>query len=174
MSDLLINSRLLGVTMSRSLSENKGRVQRLAFASHEWNRLVIDFHHFILAKKRQHLIPGPARGQFCDFFFRMKQPLDEQDLQQVVVCDKLPTQRVNPGFVGHTRKQARSHSSRRLLLGDLITLLDSCIWHFKFNAHKRHKPKMKAPDHWPLNSDYIKAQVPSKLLTRSLRRLRTG
>ena len=33
---------------------------------------------------------------------------------------------------------------------------------------------MKAPDHRPLNSDYIKAQVPSKLLTRSLRRLRTG
>ena len=64
LSDLLINSRLLGVTMSRSLSENKGRVQRLAFASHEWNRLVIDFHHFILAKKRQHLIPGPAFGQF--------------------------------------------------------------------------------------------------------------
>ena len=49
-----------------------------------------------------------------------------------------------------------------------------CIWHFKFNSHKRHKPKMKAHDHWPLNSDYIKAQVPSKLLTRSLRRLRTG
>ena len=32
LSDLLINSRLLGVTMSRSLSENKRKVQRFAFA----------------------------------------------------------------------------------------------------------------------------------------------
>ena len=80
----------------------------------EWNMPVIDFHHFILAKKRQHLIPGPVCGQFCDFFFRMKQPLDEQDLQQDLVFNKLPTQRANPGFVGQTRKGARlSHSSRR-------------------------------------------------------------
>ena len=49
----------------------------------------------------------------------MKQPLDEQDLQQDDVCNKLPTQKVKPGFVGQTRKEARlSHSSRRLLLGD--------------------------------------------------------
>ena len=60
----------------------------------EWKRPVIDFYHFILAKKRQHLIPGPARGQFGDFFFRMKQPLDEQDLQQDEVCSKLPAQRI--------------------------------------------------------------------------------
>ena len=107
----------------------------------------------------------------------MKQPLDEQDLQQDDVCNKLPTQKVKPGFVGQTRKAARlSHSSRRLLLGDQTTpLLDSCIVFGILSSILTKDPKWKRLiTHWQLNSDYIKAQVPSKLLTRSLRRLRTG
>ena len=91
----------------------------------EWNVPVIDFHHFILAKIRQHLIPGRVRPVL--FQNETAFGLDEQDLQQDDVCNKLPSQRANPGFVGQTRREAiLSHSSRRLLLGDQTTLLDSC------------------------------------------------
>ena len=94
----------------------------------------------------------------------MKQPLDEQDFQQDEACSS---------------EQQASNSELRVNPGYCLEIrppywILAVYLHFKFNAHKRQKPKMKAPDHWPLNSDYIKAQVPSKLLTRSLRRLRTG